>query len=94
MMHTQFLGCELQVPLQLREVRLPGPKAEGPLSDYHNALLRAVELARSENTCRDNNQGQKGLSRRFLDVGSGIRLHTTDNSIHIQVSLYLDLAFT
>lgn len=59
MMHTRFLGCELQVPLRLREVRLPGPKAEGPLSGYRNALLRAVELARSENTCRDNNQGQR-----------------------------------
>ena len=89
MIHIQFLCSELQIPLPLRGVRLPGPRAEGPLSDYRNALLHAVELARSENTCRDNNQGQKCLSRRFLDLGNGIRLGTTDSIIHIQVPLYV-----
>lgn len=87
MIHTQSLLIELQIPLQLRGVRLPGPKAEGPLSDYRNVLLHAVELARSENTCRDNNQGQKCLSRRVLALGNGIRLDTTDSIIHRQVPL-------
>lgn len=45
---------ELQVPLQPHEVRLLGPKAEEPLSDYRNVQLHAVELARSGNTCRNN----------------------------------------
>lgn len=56
-----------QVPLQPREVRLLGPKAGGPLSDYRNVQLHAVELARSENTCRKNNQCQKCLNTRGLD---------------------------
>lgn len=36
-------AVELQVPLQPHEVRLLGPKAEGPLSDYRNVQLHAVE---------------------------------------------------
>lgn len=92
MMHTRFLGCELQVPLRLREVRLPGPKAEGPLSGYRNALLHAVELARSENTCRDNNQGQRCLSRRLTESRNGVRPHTTDNGIPVQVPVDVDPA--
>jgi hypothetical protein len=65
--------CELQVPLQLREVRLLGPKAEGPLSDYRNVQLHAVELARSENTCKNNNHGQQCLTIRGLELGNTIR---------------------
>ena len=79
----------LQVPLQPREVRLLGPKAEGPLSDYRNVQLHAVELARSENTCRNNNQRQQGLNIRGLDLGDGIRSDTTRCIIYIPVSTTL-----
>lgn len=56
--HQYSLAVELQVPLQQHGARLLGPEAEGPLSDYRNVQLHAVELARSENTCRNNNQCQ------------------------------------
>lgn len=69
--HQSLHTNELQVPLRPHEVRLLGPKAEGPLSDYHNVQLHAVELARSENTCRNNNQRQKCLNIRALDLGDG-----------------------
>lgn len=82
-------AVELQVPLQPHEVRLLGPKAEGPLSDYHNVQLHAVELARSENTCRNNNQCQKCLNIRGLDLGDVIRLDTTQSIIYILVSTIL-----
>lgn len=66
----------LQVPLQPHEARLLGPKAEGPPSGYRNVRLHAVELARSENTCR-NNQCQQCLNIRGLELGDGISSGTT-----------------
>lgn len=82
--------CQIiQVPLQRREVRLLGPKAEGPPSDYRNVQLHAVELARSENTCRNNNQCQQCLNIRDLDLGGGIRSDTTQCVIYIPVATTL-----
>lgn len=69
-------AVELQVPLQPHEARLLGPKAEGPPSGYRNVQLHAVELARSENTCR-NNQCQQCLNIRGLELGDGISSGTT-----------------
>lgn len=44
------------VPLLRREVMLPGPRAEAPLSDYRNVPRHAVDLNHSKNTCRTNRQ--------------------------------------
>lgn len=70
--------------MQPRGVRLLGPEAEEPLSDYRNVQPHAVELARSENTCR-NNKGQSD-NARGLDLGDGIRLDTAQGVIYIPVS--------
>ena len=71
--------------MQPRGVRLLGPEAEEPLSDYRNVQPHAVELARSENTCRNNNKGQSD-NARGLDLGDGIRLDTAQGVIYIPVS--------
>lgn len=78
-----------QVPLRLREVKLLGPKAGGPLSDYRNVQPHAVGLARSENTCRNNNHGQKCLNTRGLGVGDGVSLGSTQSAIYIPDSTTL-----
>lgn len=65
-------ATEAQVPLQLHEVTLLGPTAEGPLSDYHNVQRHAVELVRSENMCR-NNQCQDCVNISILECGDCVR---------------------
>lgn len=87
--HRPLWAVRSQVPLQPREVRLLGPKAGGPLSDYHNVQLHAVELARSENTCRNNNQCQKCLNIRGLDLGDGISVGSTQSVSYIPLSTML-----
>lgn len=87
--HRPPRAVQSQVPLQPREVRLLGPKAGGPLSDYRNVQLRAVELARSENTCRNNNQCQKCLNIRGLYLGDGISVGSTQSVSYIPLSTML-----